>query len=78
MQACLDELSRNPESIHDTVLVAFVKLQLIADEAHQLLISDVMDEDRAVPSYVLRKGLLVRLNAVKESASAQIQNHCKH
>ncbi|KAF9770589.1 hypothetical protein IL306_011843 [Fusarium sp. DS 682] len=65
MTDCLDALEREKYP-SDELLVAFVRYQLVADEAQKLLVRDVMGESSPAPTYVFRKSLLAKLQAVRE------------
>ncbi|KAF4344954.1 Zn(II)2Cys6 transcription factor [Fusarium beomiforme] len=66
MSDCLDALERDKRYPSDDLLVAFVRYQLVADEAQKLLVRDVMGESSPAPTYVFRKTLLAKLQAVRE------------
>ncbi|KAM6519451.1 hypothetical protein FALCPG4_013083 [Fusarium falciforme] len=69
MEDCLINLEREKEHPSDEVLVAFIRYQLVADEAQKLLVRDVMGESSQAPTYVFRKGLLNRLQEIRDGLS---------
>ncbi|KAF4446347.1 transcription factor [Fusarium austroafricanum] len=66
MSDCLDALERDKLYPSDDLLVAFVRYQLVADEAQKLLVRDVMGESASTPTYIFRKSLLAKLQAVRD------------
>ncbi|KAG9251605.1 uncharacterized protein F5Z01DRAFT_663171 [Emericellopsis atlantica] len=68
MEECLEALDQDKEHIQDTILVSLVRIQLIADETHKLVIQDVLKGETFdyTPSYVYRKTLLSRLRILRE------------
>ncbi|KAM0435975.1 hypothetical protein ACHAPT_002867 [Fusarium lateritium] len=69
MEDCLATLERDKEHPSDEVLVAFIRYQLVADEAQKLLVRDVMGESSQAPTYVFRRGLLVKLQEIRDGLS---------
>lgn len=69
MEDCLMTLEREKEHPSDEVLVAFVRYQLVSDEAQKLLVRDVTGESSQAPTYVFRKGLLNRLQEIRDGTS---------
>lgn len=66
MSECLETLEREKLYPSDELLVAFVRYQLVADEAQKLLVRDVMGDPSPAPTYVYRKSLLAKLQAVRD------------
>ncbi|KAK7420978.1 hypothetical protein QQZ08_010151 [Neonectria magnoliae] len=66
MDDCLKALERDRDSPSDEVLAAFIKYQLVAEEAQKLLVRDVMGESSQTPTYVFKKGMLARLQEIRE------------
>lgn len=64
MDECLEELDRQKENPNDEVLVAMVKVQLIGEEAQNLLRRDKHKAVAQNPTYVLKPGLIGRLAQV--------------
>ncbi|KAM0562440.1 hypothetical protein ACHAPJ_002130 [Fusarium lateritium] len=69
MSDCLDVLEKDKQYPSDELLVAFIRYQLVADEAQKLLVRDVMGESSPAPTYVFRKSLLEKLQAVRDGLS---------
>ncbi|KAF5664221.1 major facilitator superfamily transporter [Fusarium circinatum] len=72
MSDCLEALERDKLWLSDELLVAFVRYQLVADEAQKLLVRDVMGESSSAPTYVFRKSLLAKLQAVRDGLPANM------
>ncbi|CEI68529.1 hypothetical protein FVEN_g5320 [Fusarium venenatum] len=66
MSDCLDVLEREKRYPSDELLAAFVRYQLVADEAQKLLVRDVMGDPSPPPTYIFRKSLLAKLQAVRD------------
>ncbi|EKJ73591.1 hypothetical protein FPSE_06209 [Fusarium pseudograminearum CS3096] len=66
MSDCLDVLEREKRYPSDELLVAFIRYQLVADEAQKLLVRDVMGDPSPPPTYIFRKSLLAKLQAVRD------------
>ncbi|KPM46071.1 hypothetical protein AK830_g500 [Neonectria ditissima] len=66
MDDCLKALERDREHPSDEVLVTFIKYQLVAEEAQKLLVRDVMGESSQTPTYVFKKGMMSRLQELRE------------
>lgn len=66
MSDCLDALEREKLYPSDELLAAFIRYQLVADEAQKLLVRDVMGDPSPAPTYVFRKSLLAKLQAVRD------------
>lgn len=86
MEESLDALEREKDNPGDEVLAAIVRLQLLSDEAHKLLLRDVASAGAAymggppssdTPSYVFRKNMMSRLQIVKERISPTAATNCK-
>lgn len=75
MDECLAVLEREKEHPSDETLVALVRYQLVCDEAHKLMVQDVMGEVSKTPTYIFRKGLLARLQQVRDSIPASLPAH---
>ncbi|KAK7420106.1 hypothetical protein QQX98_002969 [Neonectria punicea] len=79
MDDCLKALERDRESPSDEVLAAFIKYQLVAEEAQKLLVRDVMGESSQTPTYVFKKGMLARLQEIlvlqAHMLSTEVQVH---
>ncbi|ENH70615.1 hypothetical protein FOC1_g10012547 [Fusarium oxysporum f. sp. cubense race 1] len=72
MSDCLEALERDKLCPSDELLVAFVRYQLVADEAQKLLVRDVMGESSSAPTYVFRRSLLAKLQAVRDGLPANM------
>ncbi|KAG5787903.1 hypothetical protein H9Q69_013033 [Fusarium xylarioides] len=72
MSDCLEALERDKLWPSDELLAAFVRYQLVADEAQKLLVRDVMGETSSAPTYVFRKSLLAKLQAVRDGLPANM------
>lgn len=77
MDDCLKVLEREKEHPSDEILVTLVRYQLVGDEAHKLLIRDVIDEGNPTPTYIFRKGLLVRLQEIRDGLAPSLPPSCK-
>ncbi|KAJ4120005.1 hypothetical protein NW768_010288 [Fusarium equiseti] len=66
MSDCLEALEREKLYPSDELLAAFIRYQLVADEAQKLLVRDVMGDPSPAPTYVFRKSLLAKLQAVRD------------
>ncbi|KAM0403632.1 hypothetical protein ACHAO7_000292 [Fusarium culmorum] len=66
MSDCLDVLEREKRYPSDELLTAFIRYQLVADEAQKLLVRDVMGDPSPPPTYIFRKSLLAKLQAVRD------------
>lgn len=66
MQESLEILQQKPEVPSDTTFATLVRLQILSDEAQDLLLRDALDEDGDTPSYLFRKGLIARFKRVQE------------
>ena len=55
MSDCLDVLEREKRYPSDELLTAFIRYQLVADEAQKLLVRDVMGDPSPPPTYIFRK-----------------------
>lgn len=67
MDDCLKALERDRDHPSDEILVAFLKYQLVGEEAQKLLLRDVMGEGGQTPTYVFKKGMLSKLQEIRES-----------
>ncbi|KAF7564118.1 hypothetical protein G7046_g61 [Stylonectria norvegica] len=67
MEDCLDVLDRTKQEPSDVTLVAFIKLQLVCEEAQKLLVRDVMGEMGPAPTYIFKKGMLAKIKEIQES-----------
>ncbi|KAG9498718.1 hypothetical protein J7337_009529 [Fusarium musae] len=72
MSDCLEALERDKLWPSDELLATFVRYQLVADEAQKLLVRDVMGESSSAPTYVFRKSLLAKLQAVRDGLPANM------
>lgn len=86
MQESLETLERERDGPGDEVLAAMVRLQLMGDEAHKLLLRDVAaagavamggEPSTETPSYVFRKNMVERLQSIKEKISPEAGSSCK-
>lgn len=68
MNDCLEALERDKLYPSDELLVAFVRYQLVADEAQKLLVRDVMGETSPAPTHVFRNSLLGKLQAARNGS----------
>ncbi len=87
MQESLETLERERDGPGDEVLAAMVRLQLLGDEAHKLLLRDVAaagaeqmgaQPSTETPSFVFRKNMVQRLQNIKEKISAEAASNCKY
>lgn len=76
MDSCLDVLERERECPRDEILVALVRIQLIAEEAQKLLRSDGNGHSSQGPTYIFKAGLLSRLGDLREGLPASLHSHC--
>ena len=77
MEDCLKTLERELEYPSDEVFVAFIKFQLIGEEAQKLLIRDIMGDTSQAPTYVFKKGLLAKLQEMREGHSVNLVTNRK-
>lgn len=86
MQESLEALERERDGPGDEVLATMVRLQLLGDEAHKLLLRDVASAGAVAmggqpasdtPSYVFRKNMIQRLQSLKEKISPEVGSSCK-
>ncbi|KFA62819.1 hypothetical protein S40285_03813 [Stachybotrys chlorohalonatus IBT 40285] len=75
MQDCLEILEREKDHELDDVLVSFVKVQRVGDEAYKLLERDVIEDASQAPAYVFKKSLLNRLDDVRRNLSPGLASH---
>ncbi|EQL00574.1 Zn(II)2Cys6 transcription factor [Ophiocordyceps sinensis CO18] len=75
MDSCLDVLERERECPRDEILVALVRIQLIAEEAQKLLRSDGNGHSSQGPTYIFKAGLLSRLGDLREGLPASLHSH---
>ncbi|EEU43187.1 uncharacterized protein NECHADRAFT_46784 [Fusarium vanettenii 77-13-4] len=68
---------RTPEERRTVVSLWFLTsvYQLVADEAQKLLVRDVMGESSQAPTYVFRRGLLNRLQEIRDGLSPSPTPH---
>jgi hypothetical protein len=80
MEECLEALDQDKEQIQDAILVGLVRVQLIADETHKLLMQDVLKGETFdyTPSYVYRKTLLSRLRIVRDGLGHVASSSCEY
>lgn len=77
MDECLEVLEREKETPLDEVLVTLIKLQLVSEDTQKLLVRDVMgDTTSQTPTYVFRKGLMTRLQTIRDSMPAISASNC--
>ncbi|KAH7159860.1 hypothetical protein B0J13DRAFT_115092 [Dactylonectria estremocensis] len=67
MDDCLKALERDHEHPSDEIFVAFIKYQLVLEDTQRLLLQDVMGEASQTPTYVFKKGLLARLQELRDT-----------
>ncbi|KAF4979890.1 hypothetical protein FZEAL_4001 [Fusarium zealandicum] len=72
MDECLTVLEREKEHPSDEVLSAFIRYQLVADEAQKLLVRDVMGEATQAPTYIFRKAMLAKLQEIHNGLSPNL------
>lgn len=72
MEDCLKVLERDREHPSDEVFVAFVKYQLVAEEAQKLLVRDVMGESSQTPTYIFKKGMLANLQEIHDTLTPNL------
>ncbi|KAH7002074.1 hypothetical protein EDB80DRAFT_867093 [Ilyonectria destructans] len=72
MEDCLKALERDREHPSDEVFVAFVKYQLVAEEAQKLLVRDVMGESSQTPTYIFKKGMLANLQDINDTLTPNL------
>jgi hypothetical protein len=79
MEESLEILEREKEHGQDEILATLVRMQLVADEAHKLLVQDMMrgEESGQTPSWVHRKSLLDRLQAVRDGMTPSANASCR-
>lgn len=78
MQESLEFLEREMEYEQDGVLTTLVRMQLIGDESHKLLMQDFVRGDsktHITPSYVFTKSLMERLRRIQGSLSPILQSN---
>lgn len=68
MEESLELLEREKEYSQDEILTTLIRTQLVADEAHKLLVQDIMRGEDAghTPSFVYRKSMMNRLQAIRD------------
>lgn len=71
MEDSLEILEREKEHGQDGILCSLIRMQLVGDEAHRLLVQDIMKGDEAghTPSHVYRKSMLNRLQDARNRMS---------
>ena len=79
MEESLEILEREKEHGQDGVLCSLIRMQLISDEAHKLLVQDIMSGESAshTPSHVYRKSMLNRLQDVRSRMTHMAGSSCK-
>lgn len=79
MSECLESLERADDHPSDAILAAFVRLQLISEDANKLLICDLTGSsaEHNVPTYIHKQRLLERLQPVRENVTTSFPLHCK-
>lgn len=74
----IEILEREKESPFDVILTNLVKVQQITDDAHHLLVRDLLGGGPNVaPSCLFRTAMLSRLNTLKDSMPSNVAAHCK-
>jgi len=76
MEECLEVLDREKEFPLDDVLVALIRLQLVAEDAQKLLVRDVMGDTDQTPTFLFKKSLLLRLQTIRDSMPAIAASNC--
>lgn len=76
MQECLEVLEETREDPLDEVLVALVRLQYIADEAHKLLRREISDDTNQSPPHGFRKGLVIQFDGLVARLSPTVKENC--
>lgn len=77
MDECLEVLEREKEFPHDETLVVLIKLQLVSEEAQKLLVRDVMGDNNQTPTYMFKRGMLARLDAIRDGIPSGAASNCK-
>lgn len=77
MEDSLEVLEREKEFPSDDVLATLVKLQLVSEEAQKLLVQDVMGDNGQTPTFVFKRGILSRLQAIRDGISPNVASNCK-
>ena len=68
MQECLEDLDLRKYVPGDEIIVALVKIQLLADEAQSSVVQNPGAPPRA-PPWVFRNGLIQRLEFIRDNLS---------
>lgn len=80
MEESLEVLEREKAYPLDEVLTTFIRIQLVGDEANKLMVRDVMGSGGEVgqtPSYVFRKGMMTRLQNIRDNMSPAVSQNRK-
>lgn len=75
MEECLNSLDVEREHPLDEMLVVMVRSQLVGEDAQRLLVRDVMGEPAQAPSYVFKKGMLSKIQEIREGLSGSVSNN---
>ena len=80
MEESLEILERDKEYVQDEILTALIRMQLVADEAHKLLVQDVMrgEDGGHTPSFVYRKSMLNQLQSARDNMTPTANASCKY
>lgn len=79
MDESLSVLERGDDQHLDTMLATVIKIQKICDEAHKLLMADLLPnapEKQEIPSYLYKPSLLERLNTIKSNLPPRFATNC--
>jgi hypothetical protein len=77
----LSVLGQQNEHTNDTILVTLVRLQIVCDEAHRVLLPDMTGEKSTAPSIIYKKGWEMRVQKIRQemshraAASFVVQEH---
>jgi hypothetical protein len=77
LQDNLEQLEAQREDPLDEVLTTLVRSQLVAQEVFLLLLKEFIGKTSAAPGQVFRKGLLLRLDRIREDAHPRLGSHRK-
>lgn len=79
MEESLEILEREKEHAQDGILCSLIRVQLVGDEAHRLLVQDIMSGDSPghTPSHIYRKSMLNRLQDARNRMSHVASSSCE-
>ncbi len=78
MEESLELLEREKEHPHDEIFTTLIRSQLVGNEAHQLIVQDIMRGVEAghTPSFVFQKGMFNRLKVVRDNMPPNANASC--